>query len=362
MSIELPDFLQDQTEENIHQRMLEQVPTSIDTSEGELYYTLTRPTAIEKAEMIEMQFKGMLEMAFPQFASSTYLDYHAEMKGVKRKQALKATGMICFKGAAGTFIPAGTVAATASDGHVSSIEFVTTEEATVPDTGEVEVQIEAIEAGTIGNVVIGAIQILSSSVNGIVHVENREQTSGGTEAENDESLRLRILEENKNQSYVGNMNDYLRWAQEVDGVGQVFIFPELDGPGTVEIVVLDANGNPGNEALIQDVQEKINENAGIGVKAIVKSPTEYPVHLSFTLTLYAGTNETEVKENIIQNIRTVISNIEIGGSIIHSKIGAAISFTAGVLDYSNLLINGSENNIALPDSNVAVLGDVSMNE
>ena len=48
-----PPFLQEQSAEQIHSRMLANLPADIDKSQGNIPWDFTRPAALEKAEFAE---------------------------------------------------------------------------------------------------------------------------------------------------------------------------------------------------------------------------------------------------------------------------------------------------------------------
>ena len=48
-----PPFLQGQSADQIHSRMLENLPADIDKSQGNIPWDFTRPSALEKAEFAE---------------------------------------------------------------------------------------------------------------------------------------------------------------------------------------------------------------------------------------------------------------------------------------------------------------------
>src|SRR5690606_15021761 len=141
--------------------------------------------------------------------------------------------------------------------------------------------------GTVGNVPAGAIQVLVSTVSGVTAGTNEEATTGGTEEEDDEAYRFRIMNRNQNKSLSGAKRDYERWAMEVPGVCSVKVLPEADGPGTVKVLVIDADGQPAKEAIIQAVQQHIAPNgrggdglAPIGALVTVAAPVVRTINVS----------------------------------------------------------------------------------
>lgn len=361
-----PDFLQNQDVDTIHQKMIEQAPPDFDTSEGSYFWDLTRPVALEKAEMIEFVLLRTLQLMYPQFAEGIYLDYHGQTVGVSRLPATKATGTITFSGLPGTVIPIGTIVSTVANEESPSVQFVTLEEGTIDETGNIEVAIEAIEPGTSGNVPAGAIQVLGTPISGIESIINANPTTGGTDEEDDESFRYRILERHQNKSMSGSKRDYERWAREVPGVGAVKVLPEWNGPGTVKLLIIDANGSPANEAIIQAVQQHIapdgKEGGGlapIGALVTVSAPVERSIDISVKLVLENGYDLPGVVARVEQALSKYLITVGIAGVVRYNEIGALIINVDGVLDYADLLVDGEIGNVQLAENEVAILGKVT---
>lgn len=361
-----PAFMQGQDVETIHRKMRDAAPADWDKSEGSPFWDFTRPVAIEKAEMVELVLLHTLQLMYPQFATGIYLDYHGQSVGVNRLPPTKATGAVTVTATPGTTIPLGTIVSTVATDDGPSVQFVTTQEITVDSSGTVDVPIEAVEAGVTGNVPAGAIQVLATPVSGVTAVTNQEETSGGTDEEDDEAYRYRILNRNQNKSLSGAKRDYERWAMEVPGVGNVKVLPEWDGPGTVKLLIIDANGAPANQAILDAVQEHIAPNgkegdglAPIGALVTVAAPVERSINISVELTLETGYDLPGVVAGIEQALTQYFITVGIAGVIRYNEVGALIIGIDGVLDYNNLLVDGGTTNIQLAENEMAILGTVT---
>lgn len=252
----LPDYLTDQTEETIRQRMLDSLPSDLDKSEGSYIWDALSPAAIELALAV-IWAQEVLRRGFASTTFGAYLDLRCEEHGITRRPAVKATGQVAFTGTPGTVIPAGTQVSTASSETTPAIFFATTAEATIGDSGTATVNIEAVEAGSSGNVAAGTITMLAQPVPGVTSVTNAAATTGGLDEEDDASLLARYLQRVQSPSAGGNKADYISWAMEVPGVGGVSVIPVRDGPGTVSIAIIDTNKTPASQALVDSVQNYI---------------------------------------------------------------------------------------------------------
>jgi uncharacterized phage protein gp47/JayE len=253
----LPDYLTDQTEDAIRQRMLGNLPDDLDKAEGSYIWDAISPAAIELA-LAAIWAQEVLRRGFASTTFGEYLDLRCEEHGITRRAAVKATGQVTFSGTAGTVIPAGTQVNTASDSTTPSVFFKTTEEVTIGDTGTAVANVEAVEAGLSGNVSAGTIIMLSQPISGVTSVTNVSATSGGLDEEDDASLLARYLQKVRSPSTGGNKADYINWAMEVPGVGGVAVVPVRDGPGTVSISIINTQKTPADQALVDAVQDYIS--------------------------------------------------------------------------------------------------------
>ena len=365
----IPDYLKED-EETIHRRMLEKAPHGIDTSEGSFFWDTTRPGAIEKAQLVQFTLQNLLQIFFVQTSYGKYLDYLGQVKGVTRLPATPSTGKIKFTGQPGTVINAGTRVSTQSSANSSAIIFETAESGVINEQGEVTVSAVCTEAGTIGNVPAGTIVLIVEPVQGVALVTNPEPFTGGTDIEDDDAFRERILAA-YDEPLSGAKKDYIRWAKEVPGIGDVYVIPLWAGPGTVKVLIMDSNGQPANQELIEAVQNHIAPDgnlggglAPIGADVTVDVPEIFEVNIALTIVLKDGYTLEDVMENLIANIKQFLSTFKINTGdrpldrITVTKLGHVVLSTEGIADYSGLTVNNNDEYIEIPEQKVPILGDV----
>lgn len=364
----LPDFLQDETEEQIMARMIARLPSDLDVSEGSYLWDALAPVAAEIVQM-KMEAREILKRAFIQFSYGEYVDARVADRGITRRPAIKATGQVQVTGTPATVIPAGTVFSTTANlvTGTPAIEFIATAQATIESDGTTLVDIEAVEPGPEGNVPAGAINQLVVPIAGVTAVTNLQATSGGASEESDEALIARYLEQVQNPPGTGNKNDYIRWAKEVAGVGDAVCIPLWDGPGTIKVVITDSTGAPANAALVEHVQNYISPAPGtgegrapIGASVTVTAPTTVAIDISATLSYAAGYDPASVRAEVEAAIDTLIKGLKIGEDVRYAAIANAIFDTPGVADYSNLLVNGGTSNVTIAEDAKAVKGVVNL--
>ena len=363
---ETPDFLRD-TVETIHERMLSVLPSHIDSSEGGFAWDYTRPNALEIARFIQFNLYSSIQMILPVFASGEWLSYHAQTRGLSRRAATQATGEITVTGRQGAVIPQGSLFSTVTVGEQLSVDFETTQPGEIPESGTLTIPVRCTQSGTVGNVPAGTIVLIASSLPGVNTVTNGSACSGGTETEDDESLRARILEYDRGQgeSFVGNMADYKRWAMSVPGVGAAIVIPAQDDSGLVTIVVTDSNGAPATEELCQDVYDYImrpdapeERPAPINALLLVKPPESLQITISATVEFLDGFSEETVKESFQKSVTAYFGDAPDDGEIKYTRIAALLSAVEGVNDFKNLLLDGGTKNISVAVTEIPILSDI----
>lgn len=371
----IPSFLQNQSAEEIHERMQSLMPSDIDMSEGGHPFNMTFPTAYVASYFAEFIVTEAIKLIFPKYCED-YPDNmvdHAEMRGMARKAAVCASGEITITGEAGTEIPVGSQFSTASVNGEPAVEFVTTEAATIGESGTVTVAVEAVEAGTVGNVPANTIILKANQITGITGVTNEKEITGGTEEEDIEMLQERIMDYDASQgvSYVGSDADYKRWALEVDGTGSVDVIPpgEDDDSGLITIVLTDSNGDPANEALREAVynhimrpDSRLERLAPInGGNIVVVAPQTIPITISVTIELDSVTVLETVRDRLEASIKLYLDEALADKEVRYTKIGSIISSTAGVEDYRDLLLNGGTANIPINDMQLPTIKKDDLN-
>lgn len=370
--LDIPRELQEDAD-TIHDRMLANAPKDITLVEGDYFWDSTRPAAEEKAETVQLKLQNILRLAFPQTSYGQALEFLGETKTVFKKPPTKSSGLILIKGEEGTTIRSGHIIGTIATDDRPSIEFTVDDNITIGQSGKVTTTATCTVPGIIGNVTKGSIKMLITPIPGVESITNPEDFENGTEIEYEEVFRDRVLEAYRNEPLSGAPRDYKRWAKEVAGVGNAYVKPEWEGPGTVKVLVLDSNGKPANEALLKkvrlhiigkEVDGKNTTEDGIspmGAFVTISTPNVVTINISAKFVIESGFTLENVIEKIKSYVSEYLQEVEVGGTItfkaIDALIGSMIIRREGIRDYSDLTINGATNNIELKDE-VAAVGEV----
>ncbi|SKA99313.1 Uncharacterized phage protein gp47/JayE [Caloramator quimbayensis] len=345
---------EDMTDDVLKERMLEQTSTYND--EGGFIYDAIAPVATELANMYA-ELDNVLKNVFAQTSSGEWLEKRAAEFGIYRKTGTKATGQVKFVGNNGTIIPAGALVQTES-----GLQFQTKAEVTISNEQAI-VDIEAIDVGSQYNVPANTITELPVQIVGVISVINEQATASGTNEEDDASLLNRLLIKVQTPATSGNANHYKLWALEVAGVGDVKVFPLWNGAGTVKVVIIDSNKQPASQDIVDNVVAHIEENRPIGATVTVASAQALNIDISATIVRDTNYTLEQVIANVSSKITNHLKSIVFKQSYAsYAQIGSLILDSEGVLDYSNLTVNGGTSNITIGDEQVAVLGEVVLNE
>lgn len=356
-SVTLPDYITKSAEE-IHKEMLEDAPDNINIIEGDILWDVTQPVANESARIRNIALKKLLYSRFPQTAEDEDLVLIGEDEGIYKKSDDYAIHKIKFIGQEGTQISAGRIASTEATESVESIQFIINETVVIPASGEITVNATCTVAGTIGNVALGNIKILSKSLNGITSLENIEIVKYGVDIEDTESYRKRILERMQNPITGGNKNHYEVWAKEVTGVGYAKCIP---GAGEVRVVIADSNGNAATQELINEVYEHITSvRPLLAGTLIIVSVREVSFNINAKIEISDGYDISVIKSTFESLVSEYLTGIKFGLKVSYAKIGSLLLDIDGVLDYSTLSINNGTTSITLESDEVSKIGTVEL--
>lgn len=251
------------------------------------------------------------------------------------------------------------------------LSFAAVENCILDEEGNGTVLVRALLDGKQSNVNAGTIVLMSEPVEGIRTVTNKEKATGGTEEESDDDLRERIMEADASEetSYIGNNADYKRWAKAVDGIGDAIVIPEWNGPETVKIVCLDQNGEGANKTLLDAVYNYImapdnpaDRLAPPNTILTVAAPDLVNISYSFTVTVADGFELSTVVSGFKKQLESYYKTVANDGAVKYIKVHALLTETPGVEDFTDLLINGSTDNIHIENDEYPYTENVEAKE
>lgn len=334
------------------------VPQDIDIREGSIMFDALAPACYQLADLA-MELKNVMLETFVTTATGGYLDLRAEEAGVRRILATQAVATVKVVDANGEpyVLDLGTRFSSIGDEPVYyKITALTDIAGTYLMTAD--------EAGSTGNEYVGTILPIDN-LNNFGQAEITEISIPARDDETDESLRSRVIAEKGIGAFGGNVEDYIRMANEVDGVGAVQVYPTWQGGGTVLLSILNNEFKKPAQTLVDLVQQTIDPDktgaglglAPIGHKVTVKAPEEKLLSISFYLTTDPGIDSESVMvainvavEKYFDSTRRRWAERREGGYttwIYRSQITSAILSVDGVANVANVKIGNQDEDVQM---------------
>jgi len=295
---------------------------------------------------------------FPQTAVGEYLDRHAQLRGLERRQPAKAGGVLRFSvdtvHSTDLTVPAGTVCMTAG-----LIRFETLEDAVLPaGSTQVETVARAVEAGTAGNVAANTILSMAVAPVGVKSVTNPEVFSGGTEEEGDEALRERVLETFQRLPNGANAAFYEQGALSFAQVAAASVLPRNRGIGTVDVVIATDTGLPDAELLAQ-VQTYFEERREIAVDVQVLAPEVKSIEVTVQVKAAEGKDAAVVRQAVESKLAGWFNGSRLGCDVLLAELGHLVFETEGVANYA---ITQPAADVPIGESQLPRLGTLTVEE
>ncbi len=335
--------------EEVLSRMLGAVPSDLDKREGSVIYDALAPAALEVAVLYSW-LEYLYDQSFAQTADREYLERlvapwispYPATKAKVRAEFYSATNQKMNIDIGARF-------------NLDKLNFAVTKKI---EDGVFELECE--ESGTIGNVHEGELIPIE-------YIENLAKSNvvalleRAFEAEDTEHLRERFLKKVREPATSGNVYHYTRWALEVEGVGAAKVFPLHAGAGTVKVLVINAAKELADSGLIAKVYQHIESVRPIGATVTVGTPSHKDIVISATITKTAGANIEDIKNDFERALKDFFKELIFSAEYLsYAKVGNLILQVPEVMDYANLVINGSAANIPIGSEEILNLVSVEL--
>lgn len=298
---------------------------------------------------------------FPQTAEGEYLDYHAQLRGLKRKQAVKAVGTVEFSlketATEKIDIPENTVVSTGGEHPIS---FETTRYAYI-DVGSsfVVVPARAIIGGEMGNIARKQISVVSTMTVDGLSVTNQGAFTTGANAEDDDTLRNRILNSMKFILNGTNKEYYSALAKTINGVECVNVVPRKNGVGTVTVYVSGREMEVGVLTVLS-VQSLLDKSREVNVTVTVKAAELLPCNLEISVTPENGYTIEELQKELYAKIKEIIDKLDVGESLSIAVVNDILYHTTGIKEYK--VLEGPSSGFTARENEKIVLENVYLRE
>ena len=230
--------------------------SKLDTSEGTILNDVVISAPSQELTLLYQNVDTVAAEQSIETATDDGLARLAGNFGLTRKAARKARGTVNFfvnnSPTSDINIPAGTVVATSQSSNTNAVQFATVRAAIMygvlagsylnPSTGryEISVDIEAVEGGLSGTVGAQNISVITTPISGVNGVYNASATSGGSDIESQDALRIRIAAR-LSGNVIGTEDGYLSVVLANENVDDAAVVghgdTDRDVAGAVDIFV-----------------------------------------------------------------------------------------------------------------------------
>ena len=355
--------LEKYTYEYLLDNSLNKVSDEFDKRPGSIIYDTIAPSCYQLAEFY-MFLRNIYKDLSINSAYGEFLDNKVAEQGLSRYKATKAIKIGSFKNNLDTSfkVPIGSRFSTIDTINNENLNYIVIDTFKDEDGNLIDGNylLQCEKYGSIGNDYVGDL-IPISNIDNLKSAQLRQNIYFGRDDETDDELRKRYLNHVRKSSTSGNVYDYERWTKSVSGVGDCKIIPLWNGPGTVKIIIVDSNKHQADATLIKNVFNYIETVRPIGASITVESASNKVINISANLCLANDYSIDIVTETFKNNFEKYLKNIAFNSKYISiAKIGSLLLGTNGVLDYTDLKINDSFENIPINDTDIPISGIIKL--
>ena len=307
-----------------------------------------------------LQYLILLVLQATRLSTSTGPDVDSFVNdfGLTRLPAVSATGDVTFSRLSlgqSAFIPVGSTVMTADQTQSFTVMADTTNPA-FSGTGynvgaqvaSLTVPVQALIAGSGGNVLAGTIALISSALPGIDAVSNNTGFTNGADAEADAALKARF------QTYLATLSKATQGAVAgaVEGLASNLTYAIATNqlangtyaPGNFVVVVDDGSGNTPSDT-ITNVANAVNIVRGLGTNAIVQAASLLAADVSLTINVNSGM-KANAQALVSAALLAYINALPVGAALSYLRL-AQIAFDAApnIASVTSLTLNGAETDL-----------------
>lgn len=327
-----------------------------DTSEDSNAYARASSLAA-CAEGIYAHQKWLIKQFFPDTADTEFLEKHAGLRGLRRRNATYAAG----KGATVSGNPDAVIAVGLQIKTEDGRFYETTESAVISADGSAVVAVRSLATGAAQNIKTATKGSFMAAPVGVSTDVVLNDVVGATNAESDSSLLERLLNKIRRPAAGGNKYDYKDWALEVDGVEQAYVYPLRRGLGTVDIAITADNGVPSDDT-VRRAQEYIDQERPVTAKeSKVVKPDVTKINFNIQVKI-SGVALNDIKTAIRNALTDYFNGLIPGDDLIVSQCEAVVSDLIGVVDRRFVAPNANRKADVINKIEWFRLGEISVTE
>lgn len=206
---------------------------------------------------------------------------------------------------------------------------------TVDSSRRITLAAEAVNPGIEGNVAAGTITVISRAPAALTSVTNPVPFTGGSDTEDTESFRQRILEAMQNPQ-TGSPGDLKSWAENIGGVDTATVFTNdnLGTPtnGHVTVRISGPNGSMPDASVQTAVLTALQDQGLANITYHVATFTADVTNVTVDVTTSGTYALADVTPSVQAAVTNYINNLAVGETLYLSGIIAVVKPLPGIAD------------------------------
>lgn len=349
---------EDFTYEVIYHRMMDRVREkypNLDRREGSIISNALMPAALELAIMYT-ELDIARNESFVPTASREYILRGCQDVGMDISVFEASAGV--HKGVFDVEVPVG------SQWNCELYNYTVTEYLGKEDT-YFAYRMECDTVGTAPNNQTGILTPITDAPSELTYAQLVECLIEGENETSDEDIRTAYKNFVNSTDRDGNLDQYKKWCDEYQGIGNSKVFPLWNGDNTVKVSILSVSNGVASSELINEFQEYLDPGikgmgdgvAPIGAFVTVTTATEKAFTVTADVTLRSGYTDTTVITQALEKYFADLSYIKT--VVPYMTVGATILAVDCVESIANLKVNGGTADITLGDEEIPVLSNAT---
>lgn len=349
-------MFEDRTYENIMSEMMSKMPDGVNTDEGGLIWN----ACAKQALMLEEAYLAMQYLEDNLYAD-TQDEEHLILNGLDKGILIREATRAIVKGVFFQPIEIGT-RFTANDLNYTVLEMIC----------ENVYKLECEESGTLGNIAKGELSPIDF-VEGYQGGAIEEVLIPGKDQEDIEEYRERILSLKDVNYYGGNRADYVRFLEEIPGVGAAKVKRRTEGDAFIRPFILDSEYSVPTAELLHTVQTLVdpeeNHGGGDGIAPIghsvrISAAEEVEINVSLKITYDSGYSYEDLGSYVEEAVDSYFFELKKAWKLSDflivriSQIESRVLKIEGILDVTDTALNGGGSNVVLGYHEIPIRGTV----
>ena len=252
--------------------------------------------------------------------------------------------------------------------------FIVIYQLTDPDTGipiPNNFALQSENTGVKWNAYTGRLTPITS-VPGLTSGMLTEVLIPGQDDEDTESIRRQVIASYNSRSFGGNRAQYIEYTEDLNGVGGAKAKRRVGS--TVDVLIIASDFTAPSTELIEFVQTALdpvqNGGEGLGIapfghRVSVSGVTDETINISVEVELIDAWTWELIKPEIEAQILGYFNDLskkwaDADQTVVRiAELISKIVVLSGVVDVTDLLLNGSDSNIVLTELNIPALGELT---